>query len=594
MKKAVARKGALPLRPIMILWDLFSWMAAFLIVAVLRYDFAFDQRRLEAILVFGALSIVAYLIAGLVSKVLRSRYRAASFEEAIALGLLTLVATLVGWLITAVFYGPLVAPPVMVLAVPPIACMLIVSGRGISRALRTFLRKADPSRVPVLVIGAGTAGNELARAISLNPQSPYRIVGFLDDDPHKRNLRLGGRPVLGPIDSLPGIAEDLELNTAIMAIASPSTEVVRRINSFAKTVDMEVLTLPPVAIKNSSKRDLVDKIRRLEVSDFLGREPIDTDLSIARDYVQGKRVLITGAGGSIGSEIARQVHSLEPTELFLLDRDESALCSVQLNIYGNGLLDTEDMVLCDIRDEEALSAVFDVARPQVVFHAAALKHLPMLQRYPDEGWKTNVLGTKNVLDQALAHNVETFVNISTDKAAEPTSVLGRTKQLAEYLTADAAHRSQGGRYVSVRFGNVLGSRGSVLHTFTNQIEQGGPITVTDPEVERYFMTIPEACALVIQAGSFGAPGECLVLDMGKPVKIADVAKRMIEMSGEDIEIVYTGLREGEKISEILLNEHELSKRPHHPLVSHVTVPAYEPEQVLSFRREVLLMVRHES
>lgn len=236
------------------------------------------------------------------------------------------------------------------------------------------------------------------------------------------------------------------------------------------------------------------------------------------------------------------------------------------------------MVLGDIRDSKAIEAIFDDARPEVVFHAAALKHLPMLQRFPEEGWKTNVLGTKNVLEAALRHNVETFVNISTDKAAEPTSVLGLTKQLAERLTSHASKRSTG-RYVSVRFGNVLGSRGSVLHSFSRQIERGGPITVTDPQVERYFMTIPEACALVIQAGSFGQPGECMVLDMGEPVKIVDVAQRMIEMSGEHIEIVFTGLRPGEKMSEILLNADELSRRPYHPLVSHVTVPSTNPETI---------------
>ncbi|WP_290217844.1 nucleoside-diphosphate sugar epimerase/dehydratase [Corynebacterium atrinae] len=578
---SVFGKGAAltPSRPLILLWDVLSWVGAIFLLALLRYDFEISSERLRAIGLYGAVSIVAYLAFGAQTKVLRSRYRVASFEEALALGLLTFAASTVGWSVAALVFGPLKAPPVMVLAVPPIVVVLIVAGRGFSRALRAFARESDDGKEPVIIIGAGDAGNELARAMAINDQSPYRVVGFLDDDPTKRHLRLMGRPVLGQIVDLENVAARYEVDTAILAISVPGKELVSRLSRYAKSAEVELLTLPPVAIRNSGKRDLVDKIRRLEVSDFLGRAPIDTDLESVKGYVQGKRVLITGAGGSIGSEIARQVHSLGPSQLYLLDRDESALCAVQLDIYGNGLLDTDDMVLCDIRDIEAVNQVFEKSDPDVVFHAAALKHLPMLQRFPEEGWKTNVLGTRNVLDAALRQRVETFVNISTDKAAEPTSVLGRTKQIAEHLTAAAAQKSEDGRYVSVRFGNVLGSRGSVLHSFSSQIERGGPITVTDPSVERYFMTIPEACALVIQAGSFGAPGEVLVLDMGEPVKIVDVAQRMVEMSGEDIEIVFTGLRPGEKMSEILLNSDELSRRPFHPLVSHVSVPPCEPGRV---------------
>jgi dTDP-glucose 4,6-dehydratase len=286
-------------------------------------------------------------------------------------------------------------------------------------------------------------------------------------------------------------------------------------------------------------------------------------------------VLITGAGGSIGSELARQVHRFGPRELILLDRDESALHGVQLSIYGRGLLDTPDMVLADIRDEETVARVFARHRPEVVFHAAALKHLPMLEQYPDEGWKTNVLGTRNVLRSARANGCQRFVNVSTDKAADPTSVLGRTKRTAEQLTAWYAQGTPG-TYLSVRFGNVLGSRGSMLHTFTSQIRSGGPVTVTHPEVTRYFMTIPEACALVIQAGAVGAPGEVLVLDMGEPVSILGVAQRLIAQSGQHIDIVFTGLRPGEKMHEVLLSDAERGQRRSHPMITHVTVPPLSP------------------
>lgn len=262
----------------------------------------------------------------------------------------------------------------------------------------------------------------------------------------------------------------------------------------------------------------------------------------------------------------------------MLDRDESGLHGTQMSISGHGLLDSDDVVLADIRDPQALCDIFDKRRPQVVFHAAALKHLPMLEQYPEEAWKTNVLGTLNVLDAARRTGVETFVNISTDKAANPTSVLGHSKRVAERLTAWAAAES-GRTYLSVRFGNVIGSRGSMLPTFIAQIEAGGPVTVTDSRVTRYFMTIPEACQLVIQAGAIGRPGEVLILDMGKPVKILDVAERMITMSGRPVEIVFTGLREGEKLHEELIGQSEHDERPFHPQVTHTAVPVLSPDDL---------------
>jgi FlaA1/EpsC-like NDP-sugar epimerase len=265
----------------------------------------------------------------------------------------------------------------------------------------------------------------------------------------------------------------------------------------------------------------------------------------------------------------------------LLDRDESALHSVQLAIYGHGLLDSPDTVLADIRERDSLHAVFADVRPQIVFHAAALKHLPMLERFPAEGWKTNVLGTLNLLELAAEFGVERFVNISTDKAADATSVLGSTKRLAEQLTAWQA-RSTGQPYMSVRFGNVLGSRGSMLHTFNAQIAKGGPITVTHPDVTRYFMTIPEACELVIQAGALGTGGESMVLEMGEPVKILDVARRMVELSGASgVEIVFSGLRPGEKLHETLFGDDETAEPTTHAMIRRVPVAAVSPETLVT-------------
>lgn len=345
-------------------------------------------------------------------------------------------------------------------------------------------------------------------------------------------------------------------------------------SALTEAAGLRFLVLPPVSEMVGGRVQLSD-IREVDIEDMLGRHQVKTDMREIAGYLTGRCVLVTGAGGSIGSELARQVHKFGPKELVLLDRDESALHGVQLSIYGQGLLDTPDMVLCDIRDNEALDAIFQLHKPDVVFHAAALKHLPMLEQYPDEGWKTNVLGTLNVLRASLRHGCDRFVNISTDKAADPSCVLGRTKRLAERLTAWFGSRYEGA-WISVRFGNVLGSRGSMLSTFTSQIASGGPVTVTHPEVTRFFMTIPEACELTIQAGAIGEPGEVLVLDMGEPVRILDVAERLVAQASKTIEIVFTGLRPGEKMHEVLFSGDEAGECKHHPLISHVQVPPLDP------------------
>jgi FlaA1/EpsC-like NDP-sugar epimerase len=312
-------------------------------------------------------------------------------------------------------------------------------------------------------------------------------------------------------------------------------------------------------------------VREVSEADLLGRRVVNTDVGAIAGYLRGKRVLITGAGGSIGSELARQVQGFAPAELVLLDRDESALHATVLSMTGRALLTDDSTVLCDIRDRVALRRVFGERRPEVVFHAAALKHVPMLERFPDEAYKTNVLATHHVLDAAAEFGVERFINVSTDKAADPVNVLGYSKRVTERLTSTVG-TGCGRPFVSVRFGNVLGSRGSMLITFRNQIEAGGPVTVTDPDATRYFMMIEEAVALTIQAGAIGRAGEVLVLDMGEPIRIKNVAELLVARSGRDIPIEYTGLRPGEKVHEALFGIDEVDVRPVHPAISHAMVP----------------------
>ena len=365
----------------------------------------------------------------------------------------------------------------------------------------------------------------------------------------------------------------------MIAIPSASAEVVNRIRLAALEAEVAVKVLP------ASTQLLTDSVgirdlRDINLTDVLGRNQLDTDLDAIADYLTGRKVLVTGAGGSIGSELCRQIHRYAPAELMMLDRDESALHAVQLSIHGRALLDSNDVILCDIRDAAALNAVFAERRPDVVFHAAALKHLPMLEQYPAEAVKTNIIGTRNVLDAADLVNVDKFVNISTDKAANPCSVLGYSKRIAERITSARARDAEG-TFLSVRFGNVLGSRGSVLTAFAKQIAEGGPLTVTHPDVTRYFMTIEEACQLVIQAAAIGGPGEALVLDMGDPIRIEDVARQLMEQSGTPVRIEYTGLREGEKLHEELFGDGEPQDvRPRHPLVSHVPVPVVGDQEIV--------------
>jgi FlaA1/EpsC-like NDP-sugar epimerase len=292
-----------------------------------------------------------------------------------------------------------------------------------------------------------------------------------------------------------------------------------------------------------------------------------------------RRVLVTGAGGSIGSELCRQLARFNPAELIMLDRDESALHEVQLSIHGRALLNTPQTVLADIRDADTIKHIFNTRKPEVVFHAAALKHLPLLETYPTEAYQTNVLGTLTLLEASAQAGVGVFVNISTDKAANPISVLGYSKRIAERITAHFGKTVSSGKYMSVRFGNVLGSRGSVLMSFRDQIANGGPLTVTHRGVTRYFMTISEAVQLVIQAGAIGKSGEALVLDMGTPVSIYDVAKQLVTNSGKAIEIEIVGLRAGEKVHEELFGDGEVDVRPAHPLISHVQVPSISTNEV---------------
>ena len=565
---------------LLVAFDAGAWLAAALAAGALRYPGLAGIPWLALVLV-GLGGAVVYTCVGALVRLHEGRARTASLEEML---LLSPAALLAGFVI---FAANLVSPEVA-RSVPLIAafCFILIAACGRATWRRLVERSLEISNphgaTRVLLVGAGEAARELINSMLRDPEHSWRPIGMLDDDRRKRHLRIRGVPVLGETSELETTLRETGVQTVILAIPSADSEFVRQLRQLRRRaseagVDLKVL---PAATELLTGRVGIRDIRDINLTDVLGRNQLDTDIHAIAGYLTGKRVLVTGAGGSIGSELCRQINRFAPRELIMLDRDESALHAVQLSLHGRALLDTDDVVLCDIRDLASLKRIFLQRRPEVVFHAAALMRLPILEQYPTEAVKTNIIGTRNVLDASVAVNVTRFVNISTDKAANPVSVLGYSKRVAERLSAAHADTHDGSCYLSVPFDNVLGSRGSVLSAFAEQIAHGGPATVTHREVTRYFMTIEEACQLVVQAGAIGEPGEALVLDMGNAVRIVDVAHQLIEMSGRRVDIEFTGLRDGEKMHEDLFGAGEpRDVRPDHPLISHVSVPPVSEDQV---------------
>ncbi|MFS2242863.1 polysaccharide biosynthesis protein [Microbacterium sp. OR16] len=557
--------------------DAFAWEAGVLLAVALRFEFEMPLPGWLATLALGTVAAGIHVASGYASKLYRGRHTYGSFDEVRLLGVIVLAITMVLGLIIVVFGGAVNVPRGTMFLAAPIVLLLTFGVRYMARLMLDRSRKPGDDAEPALIIGAGYLADRLLHNMTTDPTSPIRPVGLLDDDPAKKNLVLRGVPVVGRTSGIAEAAERTGATMVVVAIGQSDSVMLRTISDRAERVGLRVAVTPSLNALTSGEKAATD-VRDISIEDLIGRHPVDTNVELIAGYITGKRVLVTGAGGSIGSELCRQLAKFGPSELIMLDRDETGLQIAQLAVSGHGLLDTRDVVLANIRDAAVIHEIFDDRRPEVVFHAAALKHLPMLEQYPDEAWKTNVLGTLNVLNAAMSVGVEHFVNISTDKAANPTSVLGHSKRVAEKLTAWAAAET-GANYVSVRFGNVIGSRGSMLPTFQTLIREGKPLTVTHPEATRYFMTIPEACQLVIQAGGIGRPGEVLILDMGEPVSILEVAKRMIAMSGKHIEIIFTGLRNGEKLHEELVGDRENLARPFHPQVSHTRADPISPERL---------------
>ena len=479
------------------------------------------------------------------------------------------------------------------------AFILLILAGGLRFSLRVYiyfitrpeyLRKINEEQVRrVLIYGAGDAGVMLLREL-LNHKDNRRVVGFIDDDKKKKHSIILGVKILGTREEIADIVVEENVEEILIAMPSVQGQIVREIVDLCRKTGVMVKTLPGVY-------ELVDgvvhmnQLRDIEVEDLLGRDAVQLDEQEVREFLQGKVLLVTGAGGSIGSEICRQVARMHPKKLLLLGKGENSIYEIDRELRRTYPELLKVPIIADVRDRERVREILRIFHPQVVFHAAAHKHVPLMEYQPMEAVRNNIMGTRVLAEETARAGVSKFVMISTDKAVNPTSVMGCTKRVAEMFVQSMNTSGAVTKFVAVRFGNVLGSRGSVVPLFKRQIAMGGPVTVTDPEMERYFMTIPEASQLVMQAGAMAKGGEVFVLDMGKPVKIVDLAKDMISLSGlvpgQDIQIQFTGLRPGEKLFEELLSAEDGTDATAHEKIFTARLKKIEPEKL---RNEIDLLL----
>jgi FlaA1/EpsC-like NDP-sugar epimerase len=445
-----------------------------------------------------------------------------------------------------------------------IMIVFLGAGRFSYRMIRElyFSRKDSLAKKSLIIIGAGNAGEQLAREIFKNQSLKYNIIGFVDDNPAKIGKTILGLPILGEINNLESLAKKHSVLDFFIAIPSATSEQTRRIVNVCTQNNYTFKILPK--IDNILNAPVYSQLREVKAEDLLGRETIKLNLGSLSEMIQGKTILVSGGGGSIGSEICRQVLRFNPKTLIIFEITELFLFQIENELKETISHNTNIIpIIGDVKDKSKVNSVFEHMRPDVVFHAAAYKHVPLMEQNPSEAIRTNVMGTKILAEAALNSKVKKFILISSDKAVNPTNVMGATKRIAEIVCQNLNLKNDFTKFVTVRFGNVLGSNGSVIPTFKKQIEKGGPITITHPSITRYFMSIPEASQLVLEAASIGEGGEVFVLDMGNPVKIIDLAIDMIKLSGltphVDIEIKYIGLRPGEKLFEELFNQSEIVK-----------------------------------
>jgi FlaA1/EpsC-like NDP-sugar epimerase len=538
--------------------DVLSLLVAHLLSFELRFNFNVPNKYYEALLWFLFLGPIIYIGIFIGFRLYSRVWKYAGVRDAMAIVLATSTAAIlveISYLLLIRINLPLsvwLSSYLLSLALVSATRLVVVAhGDGFRRRTKQVVKGSRKKRV--LIYGAGSAGAIVVKEVQRDRNADWDIVGFIDDDKDKHGLILSGIKILGGRSDLERIIRVYAVDMLLIAIPSLPRRQLREMVDELQIHKIPILIIPPYT--RWAVEDLYTHIRPVEVEDLLGRDPLPVDVSKVGKYLTGQRVLVTGAGGSIGSEICRQVAALRPAELILLGRGENSIFEIDHELRHTFRSVKISCVIADVRDQRKMSAVFSEFRPTVVFHAAAHKHVPLMEANPDEAFMNNVMATKSLAELSGAFKVERFILISSDKAVRPTNVMGASKRVAEMLVQSLSGLMPDTKFITVRFGNVLGSRGSVIRIFREQIARGGPVTITDERMVRYFMTIPEAVRLVIEAGAMGSSGKVYLLDMGEPVRIVDLAERMIRLSGfepgVDIPIQFIGIRPGEKLFEEL-------------------------------------------
>ena len=486
--------------------------------------------------------------------------------------------------------GYFIIPTAIIIIDALVTLFLMISSRLAVKAIYFESKNPEKERMQVIIYGAGESGIITKRTLDRDAAVRYKVVGFIDDDERKIGRSLEGVFVY-PTSKLGELIKENDVESVIISIQNLPPHKKNNIIDECLQFGVRVLNVPPVAKWINGELSF-NQIKSINIEDLLERDPIKLDNALINEQLNHKIILITGAAGSIGAELARQCAKFNPSSLILLDQAESPLHELELEFNEKGISFKHEVVIGDVRNQDRMRNVFNTFKPHIVFHAAAYKHVPMMENNPSESILNNILGTKTVADLAVEFKVEKFVMISTDKAVNPTNVMGASKRIAEIYTQSLGKTAQT-KFITTRFGNVLGSNGSVIPRFKKQIEEGGPITITHPDITRFFMTIPEACQLVLEAGCMGKGGEIFVFDMGQSVKIIDLARKMIKLSGlkedRDIKIIYTGLRPGEKLFEELLASSENTLATHHQQILVGKVREYEFTEVTQFINELILL-----
>ncbi len=567
---------------------LFSLVLAYLV----RFNFSIPQLAIDDFPLVFALVLGIRAISFYISKIYQGIVKYTSSKDSqrifIVISIGSLIYVIINLISSNFINGKFPIPFSIIIIDYMATTFLMISLRVMFKALYFELTNPNKEKRSVIIFGAGESGIITKRTLDRDAGTKYKVLAFIDDDKKKQGKMLEGSSIFG-LDKLNELLQDNNVAHLIISVQNLLPARKQQIVDICLNYDTKVLNVPPVT--NWINGELSFKqIKKVQIEELLGREPILLDKEDIQKQVSGKVILVTGAAGSIGSEIVRQLIPFHPKKIILVDQAESPLYDMELELYDKHKEQSYDVVMGDIRNKERMDNVFRTFKPQIVFHAAAYKHVPMMENNPSESILTNVLGTKTLADLSVEHKVERFVMVSTDKAVNPTNVMGASKRIAEIYTQSLSKISST-KFITTRFGNVLGSSGSVIPRFRQQIENGGPVTITHPDITRYFMTIPEACQLVLEAGAMGKGCEIFIFDMGQSIRIVDLAKKMIKLSGlvldKDISITYTGLRPGEKLYEELLADHENTLPTHHKQIMVAQVKEYDFDEITNTVNELI-------